>query len=168
MLSMTSDFSHDLHSSAFQAVTTDGSTTKAASTTIVPQATDSPTRLDQELALTTARLMFSTRDELAPPPPSLNDMTTRRLSLDSARDHMLLLPHHQESSLRRTWTIPADVPSEQSLRERRSLCESLVQRLYEDRKERILEIFQHTWLLTDTLEDDGDDDDDDNSREDPS
>jgi hypothetical protein len=54
-----------------------------------------------------------------------------------------------------TGTFPGNVfPSEQILRERRLLCESSVKRLYEGRKDKILEIFRPgIWLLTDALDD---------------
>ena len=48
-------------------------------------------------------------------------------------------------------SIPLD---EKHLKERRDRCNSEVQKLYEERKDRIMELFQDSWILTTPLDDD--------------
>lgn len=54
------------------------------------------------------------------------------------------------------WLLPSD--DERRLRQRRTMCESTVQKLYEERKDHIMEIFEDSWVLTTPLDDDNDDD----------
>ena len=53
---------------------------------------------------------------------------------------------------RRCFSCP-QVLEERRLQMRRSICESAVQKLYDDRKENIEELFQNQWFLSDVLED---------------
>ena len=142
MVAVTSDLSRELGAlSSFNR--TEGK--------ILPDSNNdkSPTRLTEELLKTHLRL-HNKNDDL-----NKSEPLRRKLSLDSA---MKLSQPDKPSLLRRRWTMvpptDADSVNEQNLKQRRVLCQSLVQRLYEDRKERILEIFQDTWLLTDALDDD--------------
>lgn len=63
--------------------------------------------------------------------------------------------HHKENLRRRCFSCPqvAAGLEERRLQMRRSVCESVVQQLYENRKERIMEIFENRWFLSDILED---------------
>lgn len=58
------------------------------------------------------------------------------------------------SRRRRRWSSgPSTFMRERKLQLRRSICESGVKRLYDDRKDNILEIFEDQWLISDDLDD---------------
>jgi len=86
----------------------------------------------------------------------------RSKSLDADKDFRMVVDDSLPKRSRRwtSWepaeppTIRTDDPEERALRNRRYLCESTVQQLYEERKDHILELFSDTWLLTDDLGDD--------------
>jgi hypothetical protein len=136
---------------------------------------DSPSRVSEELLMTVSQLQrlqvtATTCTATSSSSSSALDLplTIRRnLSLDSAQD---LITAAGKPAMIRRWTSSPPSTNEASLRQRRYQCESVVKQLYEDRKERIMEIFQNTWVLSDPLDDDDEDaeeeeDDDDDEEE---
>lgn len=144
---------------------------------------DSPSRVSDELLMTASQLQklqgastclqaqgpTDTPTSTAATVSSSLDLPLirRNLSLDSAQD---LISAVGKPAMIRRWTSSPPSTNEVILRQRRFQCESMVRRLYEDRKERIMEIFQHTWILSDPLDDDeedadADEDDDDEEEE---
>jgi hypothetical protein len=183
------DYSNSLDDKLFPVGTTELTTVSTRHEDDVTGCSDSPSRVSDELLMTVMHLQqlqvasttclqvpgqaADTTTLTAATSPTSTTATSssldmplirRNLSLDSAQDY--LISAVGKPAMIRRWTSTPPSTNEAILRQRRFDCESMVRRLYEDRKERIMEIFQHTWILSDPLDDEEEDDADSNAADD--